>query len=448
MRHYQRSFLAMLFCVAVVVCSHSLRYLSRGGTPETQQSLLPAEDNELYTWVAPEPNPARPQNCGNCHAEIYEEWAGTPHARSATNRRFVNLYEGTDWKGKPGVGWSLMADHPDGAGVCTACHAPSVAFDDPAFYDLRKVSAINANGVHCDYCHKVSELASNQFGLTHGRFALKLLRPTRGQIFFGPLADASRGEDVYSPIYRDSRYCAACHEGVVFGVHVYSTYSEWQESPARKEGKECQSCHMVATGSMGNFARGHGGLDRDPKTLGNHQLFAGSQLEMLRSCLRLAVEAQTTESEVRLSVRLAAEHVGHRVPTGFVDRNLVMVVEAFGEDGNEVEPRNGGPRLPRIAGKGFAGRAGRIYAKVLRDFDDLEPAPFWRAQSNASDSRLIPGQQDHFEIDYPPNIRRARVRLTHRRFWPEVAEAKGWPDNDLVVWEKELLFEPAKTAGK
>ena len=43
---------------------------------------------------------------------------------------------------------------------------------------------------------------------------------------------------------------ASGHEGVVFGVHVYSTYSEWLDSPARKQGRHCQDCHMKPTGTM------------------------------------------------------------------------------------------------------------------------------------------------------------------------------------------------------
>ena len=69
------------------------------------------------------------------------------------------------------------------------------------------------------------------------------------QLFFGPLDDVDRGEDAFSPLYRESRYCASCHEGIVFGVHVYSTYSEWLSSPARRAGKQCQDCHMAPTGA-------------------------------------------------------------------------------------------------------------------------------------------------------------------------------------------------------
>ena len=139
---------------------------------------LPREDDEHYTWTDPQPEPAQSKNCGNCHLEIYREWSASGHAHSLTSRRFRNLYEGSDWHGRPNVGWSLLAEHPDGAGVCTACHAPTVAFGDAAYFDLRKASGTAAHGVHCDYCHKVADVANEQIGQTHGRFGLQLLRPS------------------------------------------------------------------------------------------------------------------------------------------------------------------------------------------------------------------------------------------------------------------------------
>src|SRR5207249_5009167 len=157
-----------------------------------------------------------------------------------------------------------LDQHPDGAGVCTACHAPTIAVGDPARYDLSKVRGVDAHGVHCDYCHKVSGDGGGRIGYTHGRYKLELKRPSEGQLFFGPLDDVDRGEDAYSGFYRESRYCAACHEGVVFGVHVYSTYSEWLDSPARRQGRHCQDCHMRPTGTMTNIAPGKGGIERDP----------------------------------------------------------------------------------------------------------------------------------------------------------------------------------------
>ena len=168
--------------------------------------------------------------------------------------------------------------YPDGIGVCNACHAPTVPFDT----DLRSLSGDAVHGVHCDFCHKIAKASTERIGFTHGRYGLQLLRPphpspsppggegrvrgsSQGQIFFGPLDDVDRGEDSYSPLYHESRYCASCHEGVIFGVPVYTTYSEWLASPARTEGKQCQSCHMTPTGTMTNIAPGKGGRAAPPR---------------------------------------------------------------------------------------------------------------------------------------------------------------------------------------
>src|SRR5439155_5316139 len=182
---------------------------------------LPAADNDNYRWIDPEPDAVRPNNCGNCHSEIYREWADSGHARSATNPRFLRQYQ------------RLIADRPDDIGVCARCHAPT--YRDPALdYDLRRVQGVDAHGVHCDYCHKIVDAPTDKIGLRFGSDGYGLLRPADGkQLFFGPLDDAVREGEMfgYSPLYKQSRYCASCHEGVIYGVHVYGTYSEWLAGP-------------------------------------------------------------------------------------------------------------------------------------------------------------------------------------------------------------------------
>jgi hypothetical protein len=397
---------------------------------------LPAEDCELYRWVDPTPDRAAPHNCGNCHGEIYREWLQSGHARSATGRHFRNLYDGSDWEGNR-AGWSLLDEHPDGAGVCTACHAPTVPAGDPAYFDLRQVKGVAAWGVHCDYCHKIQEAGLGQIGLTHGRFGLKLLRPAEGQLFFGPLDDVDRGEDVYSPLYRQSRYCASCHEGTVFGVHVYGTYSEWLSSPARRQGRHCQDCHTTPTGLLTNIAPGHGGIERDPWTLGNHRFFAGSQEEMLRRCLRVTAALARDGDAVRAEVTVCAEDVGHCVPTGFIDRHLLLIVEALDGVGLPLRARTG-PLLPDAAGEPPAGRPGKLYGKLLKDVEGRGPAPFWRAQPTPVDTRLRPEQPDRSVWTFPASAERLRVRLVYRRFWHEVAVSKGWPENEIAIFDREF----------
>lgn len=400
--------------------------------------LLPEEDCEPYAWVDPRPNKAEHGNCANCHAAMYDEWSASAHSGSATDRHFLTMYDGSNWHGHAGHGWSLRDEYPDGVGVCTACHAPTVPHGDPAYFDLTKVQGVAVQGVHCDYCHKVADAGLGTIGLTHGRFGLRLLRPAHGQLFFGPLDDVDRGEDTYSPIYRDSRYCAPCHEGVVFGVHVYGTYSEWLESPARREGKHCQTCHMAPSGTMTNIAPGHGGIRRDPPTLGNHRFFAGSQLDMLRRGLSLSVSTQRKANGVQIDVVLRADDVGHRVPTGFIDRHLVLLVEPLDAQGKRLAIRDG-PRLPQYARQSYAGLPGRLFGRVLADDTGHSPVPFWRADdSRTTDTRLIPGQADHNSWLTPRELSEVRVRLVHCRTWDDAAREKAWPDNELIVFDKSV----------
>jgi hypothetical protein len=408
---------------------------------------LPKEDDPDYAWVDPTPDPTARHNCGNCHGEIHREWAGSAHARAATGRHFLNLYDGSDWHGRPGAGWSLLDQHPDGAGVCTACHAPSVRPADPAYFDLRLARGVAAQGVHCDYCHKVADAGLGTLGLTFGQFGLKMLRPAGGQLFFGPLDDVDRGEDAHAPLYRESRYCASCHEGTIFGVPVYTTYSEWLASPARAHGKQCQDCHMKPTGRLTNLAPGKGGIERDPWTLGNHRFFAGSLEEMLRDSLRLEVEAVRASGCVRVPIALEAERVGHCVPTGFIDRQLLLVVDGVDANGRR-HAASRSPLLPAAAGQELSGRAGLLFARLLRDAEGRAPVPFWQAGSTLTDTRLIPGRREQAVFLFPAEVERVRVRLIYRRFWKEVAEAKRWPDDDVTIIDRAVSVRPIPFSGE
>jgi hypothetical protein len=405
-------------------------------SPPLQLSRLPAEDNPAYSWVEPGPRPAGEQNCINCHRAMYREWQASAHARSATNVHFLNLYDGTDVHGRPGVGWNLRRDNRDGAAVCSACHAPSVSAEQPALGDIRRAQGVDRRGVHCDFCHKISAAGTDVRGLTFGRFGYQFVRPAKGQLFFGPLADVERpGESFsFSPLYRRSRYCASCHEGVVFGVPVYTTYSEWLASPARRQGKQCQDCHMAPTGRMTNIAPSKGGIERDPGTLASHR-FPGGGPEMLRRCLSVEVGWFPRPGGVVARVEVKANSVGHRVPTGFIDRNLVLAVEAFDRAGNRV-PLRSGPTVPDLAGLRLKGKPGKLFAKRLTGRGGPGPVPFWRPHDRLVDTRLFPGRPDRTDFLFPRGAERVRVQLLYRRFWMEVAREKGWADTEITVVDR------------
>jgi len=405
----------------------------------------PSEDSPEYEWIAAEPNPAGEEQCGNCHRQIFDEWSHSPHATSATNRRFLNLYEGTDWEGNRNVGWNLLAEFPEGSGVCYSCHAPSLEPDPVLISDLRNTRGVARQGVHCDFCHKIAEVSIDRVGYDHGRFAMKLIRPqVHQQLFFGPLDDEDRGNSVHSPLYRQSRYCASCHEGVLFGTHAYSEYSEWLASPYAKRGVECQDCHMKASGRMRNFAPGRGGIPRDPQTLAGHRGSRGDPAA-LRSCLSLSIEGNPVAEGLEIMAEVKVEGVGHRMPTGYPSRQLILWVHATDGQGRPLELLDG-PRLPPLAGRGavgedgLAGQPGRMYAKLLEGLDGRQPVPYWTACRVQSDTRLMPDETDRARFVFRRFDRNEKVRvvgrLIYRRFSKQLADQKGWPDNEILVAQK------------
>ncbi|HMP01498.1 MAG TPA: multiheme c-type cytochrome, partial [Gemmatales bacterium] len=408
---------------------------------------LPTEDYAEYEWVDPRPVARSEHRCSQCHEEIFREWHGSAHSRSAQGEHLLGLYAGVERPGQPDTGWNLLKQHPLGASVCAACHAPTIEPSDPGYDDLRETMGVARLGVHCDYCHKIADVNLDGLGTEHGRFGHRLLRPREGQLFFGPLPDVDRDEDTFAPLYRQSRYCASCHEGTVFGAPVYTTYSEWQASPAAKKGQTCQSCHMAPTGTMTNIAPGKGGWERDPQTLASHTSPGGS-LEMLRSSVEVKPRLVVDAAHVQVLVEIVARNVGHHVPTGFIDRQLLLVVVGRTAMGDLVPPESG-PVLPPAAGiratgesldlRNYGGLGGRLFAKQIADSDGEWPIPFWQFDKVLADTRLQPEKVEAYRWSLPrPTTALVEVRLVYRRFWKVDADRKGWTDIDKIIFTTQL----------
>jgi hypothetical protein len=411
---------------------------SLSGTIELKP--LPSEDATAYAWVDPMPDPDRTASCGNCHSEVYQQWRGGAHAGAAVNRQFLNLYDGSDAHGRADVGWNLLRDHPEGAGVCQSCHAPSTSAENLSD-DIRSIRAIEKLGVHCDFCHKVIDVVDDQqFGLAHGQYAVRLLRPEQGQLVFGPRSDATGFDNAHAPVQSESRFCATCHEGTVFGVHVYSTWSEWRDSPAGHQGVSCQSCHMKPNYQMTNTAPGHGGPERQAEDVASHDLLPGGLEAMLESCLQVDVKTKEQIDAWQIIVTVRASDVGHAVPTGFIDRHLLLAVRALDEKGNEIEPQDG-PLLSHVAGEPLAGKGGLLFAKLLTGIDGKTPSPFWKPIASVNDTRLRPQTPQIGTWKFPKKTKSVEVKLIYRRFWREVAKAKRWEDDDVLVFQRELRLQ-------
>ena len=198
---------------------------------------------------------------------------------------------------------------------------------------------------------------------------------------------------------------------------------------------------MQPTGTLTNIAPGAGGIERHSRTLSSHQLLPGGRAAMLERCLQIAAQSDATADAHIVTVTLATHDVGHRVPTGYIDRHLILVVEAWAQDGSVIELQTG-EVLPAAAGD-LAALPGALFAKRLVAGDGTSPLPFWQADASLVDTRLLPDAKRVQTFAFAPAAVRFRVRLLYRRFWQQTRIDKHWPDDTLTVYDQSLTVRPA-----
>jgi hypothetical protein len=453
-----------------------------GGQGEIELVLQrhPTHDNEGYEWVSAFAAGAADRSCEACHSEgggpesllPFDEWVLDAHSQSARNPRFLNMYAGTDMAGirspltrraqsrdygplplrpsqsDPYVGPGYRLDFPATAGNCGACHTPAAAVDAPYEIDPRLVTGVGAEGVACDFCHKVWDVRLGEDGLPSpdmpGVMSFELRRPPEGHQFFaGPFDDVAPGEDTYSPLQRESRFCAPCHHGVFWGVTVYNSYGEWLESPYSDpdDGKTCQDCHMPSRGST-HFARiDKGGLIRDPNNIASHRMPGANDVELLQNTVELDVSGERIGDELVVTTTVTNTEAGHHVPTGSPLRQVFLVV-VVRDALEETLPLRSGPILPDWAGD-LEGQPGTYYAKILQEiWTNLAPTgAYWLPTRITEDTRLPAFQADtnRFVFSAPAQGEaEIEVSVLFRRAFFELMQWKGWTDPDILM-ERTVL---------
>jgi hypothetical protein len=83
---------------------------------------------------------------------------------------------------------------------------------------------------------------------------------------------------------------------------------------------------------------------------------------------------------------------------------------------------------------------GVLYAKQFVGDKERAPTPFWLPVLKSEDTRLLPEQSDRRAFVFVAAAERVSVQLWYRRFWQEVADARGWTDNDVLVAESVLTW--------
>ena len=307
-------------------------------------------------------SPASGAICARCHRAIYEAWKSSAHAQAMESSTFQDAL--------------ALAEAEFGAGgrkACLGCHAPLAARTG----DLALRNHMSWEGVTCDYCHSIRRVS-----VTSGNASVVL---DFSGAKSGPTKDSlsTAHETLFSEVHLSSQACMACHEyRNPLGFPLLTTYSEWKNSRAGKEGQQCQACHMYLV--KGNVV--------DPRirrasgaTVNLHQMPGSHTLEQLTRTIKANLETRREGGHLKASVVVMNRTAGHYVPTGSPLRRLVLEVKVDAYDGQRL-------------------RAERVYQRIVADQNGTpvqgEHTAFFKAAKVLSDTRLAPDEKRTEEFDF------------------------------------------------
>lgn len=221
---------------------------------ETEKPDTPKAEADVHTDMFTDESlyPTAAQ-CGECHQQIYEEWASSNHAYSAISpmfhkfeQKFQELTQGT-------VGT-----------FCVRCHMQAgTQLGEPREMPLWERAAISREGVTCITCHRVAE----KYGKVDGERRIKpgtIFEPVYGsgeqsvikdiigdkETYTVATSKDERGNQIHAGMVPNdqitkSEFCVSCHQVAVnLGIKLEVVWDQYRDSPARKAGITCQDCHM------------------------------------------------------------------------------------------------------------------------------------------------------------------------------------------------------------
>ena len=449
---------------------------------EPEENPVPTVLNHLssnksctfYKWFDPNTNDKEGKlllkNCSSCHMAYYKEWTGDKHSMSQNNPFFLSIYN------------TYRLDHPNENGNCALCHNPEAVLsgrDAPLErlndVDLRKIKSKKTNGISCDFCHKIESVDQNP--IKKGVSGLNVLRICKGErdIRFGPLKDPIQPSDKeelkYNSLYKTSLSCAKCHDGSNRNVQIYSTSTEWSNSPAAKKGVQCQSCHMRPRQSheiVDNPNVKH--KTRPYYEIHSHSFLTENPHEFREKYVDLTVETRqwrvsmTDHGTLTVTCTVENKNFGHSFPTGSPMRNAILLVEAKDKDGNDLKLIKGS-KLPNYAGD-LKDKPGKLFAKILSEttseyavthskagikFRKIAnelgiPAQDWWNVFVLNDTRIKANGNDisTYEFEVKAGLKPASTEITARLIWRNtwlgLAKIKGFKVKEDLLIEKKLLL--------
>jgi len=348
-----------------------------------------------YAYADIDPRFASSQACKACHKTIVEEWETSLHAKShfSKNELIDKTIEYMSLK------TTLLKDQI--VLNCSSCHNPRVAKDKMSleeFYsqaygqDSGETSAIlnsqyAKDGVNCITCHNVDKIYHNNSPENRGK---KIVDWTPSGTMVGPFdnVDSPYHKSEYRAYFQEqpNQLCNICHHSgeSYYGHLICETSNEYDKS---NSDKSCVDCHMRE--STMRFTVDNK-LAKEKRESRSH-LFAG-----VRNSDIVAAAITINPSRVGQNLRLElVNETAHKIPTGYGDREMSIIVEFLDYDENLV--RTDQYTLKATFGDEF----GKETISQL-------------AYQTLSDTRLDAGEKRKVDFAIPHSASKAKITLTYR----------------------------------
>jgi Cytochrome c554 and c-prime len=283
-----------------------------------------------------------PQTCANCHADHYQDWAGSMHAYASDDPVFLAM----NARGQRETNGQLGS-------FCVACHAP-MALNEGATTDGTNLATVpqKLKGITCFFCHTIDAVTGSHDAAVSLADDLVM----RGE-YSNPVANSAHASTSDALHDRDriesAGLCGACHDIVSPpGAAIERTYAEWQTSifADPSGGETCAQCHMNQSTSMEPIAQAPNAI---PRYYHAHD-FPSVDVALDPSFPNAAAEQQAVQSFLQTTlqtalcvtqqgaVRVIVDNVsaGHFFPSGAAQDRRVFA-EVIASQGGQPFYRSG-----------------------------------------------------------------------------------------------------------
>jgi tetratricopeptide (TPR) repeat protein len=294
------------------------------------------------------------QACQRCHADIYDQWAGSAHRFSSFNNQWYrkSIEYMQEVNGVPSSKW------------CAGCHDPALLFS--GMFDRPIQETINTPEAHaglaCVMCHSITEVKST---MGQGDFTIEYPRlhelaasenPVVRELhdFLVKVNPEPHRRTFLKPFLRNQTadFCSTCHK-VHLDVPVnnyrwmrgFNDYDAWQASGVSGQGarafyypaqsQKCADCHMPLVPSR-DLGHVNGMVHSHRFPAANSALPVANE----DSAQFSTIEKFLKDSQVSVDI-FALSSAGPVAPGAELGRGDLMTSFAVGEEGELAAPAGG-----------------------------------------------------------------------------------------------------------